>query len=62
MGRLALGLAADEWPVAINVVWIAYDLALLSAVIRAAAFQPDTVPTHSTMPISHHPHGDPAHC
>ncbi|CAA9215689.1 MAG: Cellulose synthase catalytic subunit [uncultured Chloroflexi bacterium] len=40
LGRLALGLTADAWPILINVAWIAYDLLMLSAVVKAATFQP----------------------
>jgi len=40
LARLALGVTDDGWPILINVLWIAYDLVMLSAVLDAAAFQP----------------------
>jgi cellulose synthase (UDP-forming) len=41
LGKLALGLTEEGWPIVINVAWIAYDLVMLSAVLDAATFQPD---------------------
>ena len=51
LARVALGLAEEVAPILINVGWIAYDLAMLSAVVRAAAFKPPVVearPVHSS--------------
>jgi cellulose synthase (UDP-forming) len=43
IGRLALGLDQDWLPVAINLVWVAYDLLMLGVVIEAVRYAPTPV-------------------
>ena len=40
LARLALGVAEDGLATLVNVAWAAYDLALLSVVVRAVTFRP----------------------
>ena len=44
LARLALGVAEDGFATLVNVAWAAYDLALLSVVVRAVTFQPASTP------------------
>jgi cellulose synthase (UDP-forming) len=43
LGRLVLGVATEWFPIVVNLIWVTYDLSMLSVVVEAARYTaPDT--------------------
>ena len=48
LGRLALGLTTNGAPILVNVFWAVYELVMLSVVLDALVYAPETSRTVST--------------
>jgi len=51
VAKLALGMVEDAVPVVVNIVWAAYDIAVLSVIFGALAFRPERAAASAETPV-----------